>query len=88
MTAEQVLKAAPAQPFTATEKNYCFSICTLAVTGNCQWVRSSGEVATLYDVQHLLGHQSPQTSTRYAHLASSRLREVSANVAELVGDVH
>lgn len=43
--------------------------------------------ATLYDVQHLLGHQSPQTSTRYAHLASSRLREVSANVAELVGDV-
>ncbi|KHT39921.1 integrase [Vibrio sinaloensis] len=43
--------------------------------------------ATLYDVQHLLGHQSPQTSTRYAHLASSRLREVSANVAELVRDV-
>ncbi|HAS8314474.1 TPA: DUF4102 domain-containing protein [Vibrio vulnificus] len=43
--------------------------------------------ATLYDVQHLLGHQSPQTSTRYAHLASSRLREVSANVVELVGDV-
>ncbi|WP_282175474.1 tyrosine-type recombinase/integrase [Vibrio diabolicus] len=37
--------------------------------------------ATLYDVQHLLGHQSPQTSTRYA------LREVSANVSELVGDV-
>ncbi|MGS0677209.1 tyrosine-type recombinase/integrase [Shewanella sp. 125m-1] len=43
--------------------------------------------ATLYDVQHLLGHQSPQTSTRYAHLASSRLREVSANVAELVSEV-
>ncbi|USD55214.1 tyrosine-type recombinase/integrase [Vibrio sp. SCSIO 43155] len=43
--------------------------------------------ATLYDVQHLLGHQSPQTSTRYAHLASTRLREVSANVSELVGDV-
>jgi site-specific recombinase XerD len=40
--------------------------------------------ATLYDVQHLLGHQSPQTSTRYAHLASTRLREVSANVSELV----
>lgn len=43
--------------------------------------------ATLYDVQHLLGHQSPQTSTRYAHLASSRLREVSANVATLVEDI-
>lgn len=40
--------------------------------------------ATLYDVQHLLGHQSPQTSTRYAHLASSRLREVSANVVQLI----
>ncbi|HGY9612337.1 site-specific integrase [Vibrio harveyi] len=40
--------------------------------------------ATLYDVQHLLGHQSPQTSTRYAHLASSRLREVSANVVDLI----
>jgi len=40
--------------------------------------------ATLYDVQHFLGHQSPQTSTRYAHLASSRLREVSANVSDLV----
>lgn len=43
--------------------------------------------ATLYDVQHLLGHQSPQTSTRYAHLASSRLREVSANVSDLVDRV-
>ena len=43
--------------------------------------------ATLYDVQHLLEHQSPQTSTRYAHLSSNRLREVSANVAELVGEV-
>lgn len=44
--------------------------------------------ATLYDVQHLLGHQSPQTSTRYAHLASSRLREISANVAELVASTN
>ena len=43
--------------------------------------------ATLYDVQHLLGHQSPQTSTRYAHLASSRLREVSSNVSDLVEEV-
>ncbi|GAB6264511.1 tyrosine-type recombinase/integrase [Photobacterium sp. R1] len=40
--------------------------------------------ATLYDVQNLLGHSSPQISTRYAHLASSRLRAVSANVSELV----
>ena len=41
----------------------------------------------IYDVQHLLEHQSPQISTRYAHLSLSRLREVSANVVELVGEV-
>lgn len=40
--------------------------------------------ATLYDVQHLLGHHSPQTTTRYAHLASDRLREVSSNVSDFV----
>ncbi|WP_019617221.1 tyrosine-type recombinase/integrase [Psychromonas ossibalaenae] len=40
--------------------------------------------ATLYDVQHLLGHHSPQTTTRYAHITSSRLRDVSNNVSDLV----
>ena len=43
--------------------------------------------ATLYDVQHLLGHHSPQTTTRYAHITSSRLREVSNNVSDLVHEV-
>ena len=33
--------------------------------------------ATLYQVQHLLGHASSQTTQRYAHLADSTLREVS-----------
>lgn len=41
--------------------------------------------ATLYDVQHLLGHASPQTTQRYAHLADERLRKVSGAVGEVVG---
>ena len=40
--------------------------------------------ATLYDVQHLLGHHSPQTTTRYAHIQSSRLRLVSEQLGDLV----
>jgi integrase len=40
--------------------------------------------ATLYDVQHLLGHHSPQTTTRYAHIQSSRLRSVSEQLGDLV----
>ncbi|EGV27828.1 integrase family protein [Thiorhodococcus drewsii AZ1] len=43
--------------------------------------------ATLYDVQHLLGHASPQTTQRYAHLADERLRKVSGAVGEVVGQV-
>lgn len=39
---------------------------------------------SLYDVQHLLGHHSAQTTERYAHLASDRLRNVSGNVASFV----
>jgi integrase len=42
--------------------------------------------ATLYDVQHLLGHHNPQTTTRYAHLASDRLRAVSSNVSDFVNE--
>ncbi|WP_279387966.1 tyrosine-type recombinase/integrase [Thiobaca trueperi] len=30
--------------------------------------------ATLYQVQHLLGHASPQTTQRYAHLSDEALR--------------
>ena len=40
--------------------------------------------ATLYDVQHLLGHHSPQTTTRYAHIQSSRLRLVSEQLGDFV----
>ena len=42
--------------------------------------------ATLYDVQHLLGHHSAQTTERYAHLASGRLRDVSSNVSAFVSN--
>lgn len=41
--------------------------------------------ATLYDVQHLLGHASPQTTQRYAHLTDERLRQVSGAVGQVVG---
>lgn len=37
--------------------------------------------ATLYQVQHLLGHASSQTTQRYAHLADQALREASEAVA-------
>lgn len=39
---------------------------------------------SLYEVQHLLGHASHQTTQRYAHMAEGRLREASAEVASAV----
>jgi integrase len=41
--------------------------------------------ATLYEVQHLLGHASPQVTQRYAHMAESGLRRASQAVADVVG---
>lgn len=38
--------------------------------------------ATLYEVQHLLGHLCSTTTTRYAHLADDRLRAVSSKVGD------
>ncbi|WP_200375976.1 site-specific integrase [Thiocystis violacea] len=40
--------------------------------------------ATLYQVQHLLGHASAQTTQRYAHLSDDALRTASAAVATSV----
>jgi integrase len=40
--------------------------------------------ATLFEVQHLLGHSSPQVSQRYSHLANSSLRRASQAVADVV----
>ena len=40
--------------------------------------------ATLYQVQHLLGHASAQTTQRYAHLSTEVLREASEGVAARV----
>lgn len=40
--------------------------------------------ATLYEVQHLLGHASPQVTMRYAHMADSGLRRASQAVADVV----
>ncbi|MDY6468674.1 site-specific integrase [Acinetobacter faecalis] len=43
---------------------------------------NSGE--SLFVVQKLLGHASPQTTQRYAHLQSSTLHQASANVANMI----
>ena len=40
--------------------------------------------ASLYEVQHLLGHASNKTTQRYAHLASENLRVASNRVSDLV----
>jgi integrase len=40
--------------------------------------------ASLYEVQNLLGHSSPQVTQRYAHLNASGLRRVSDSVAGVI----
>jgi integrase len=40
--------------------------------------------ASLYEVQHLLGHSDSKTTTRYAHVASSNLRKASAHVSAII----
>lgn len=40
--------------------------------------------ATLYEVQHLLGHSDSKTTTRYAHVASANLRKASAHVSAII----
>ena len=42
--------------------------------------------ASLYQVQALLGHASPQTTQRYSHLASSTLRDISQMVSLAITD--
>jgi len=44
----------------------------------------NGRGASLYEIQHLLGHRNPQTTTRYAHVSTNRLREVSSNMELLL----
>jgi integrase len=41
--------------------------------------------ATLYEVQHLLGHASSQVTQRYAHQADRGLRRASQSVANVIG---
>jgi integrase len=40
--------------------------------------------ATLYEVQHLLGHSDSKTTQRYAHVASANLRKASAHVSAII----
>ena len=41
---------------------------------------------SLYVVQHLLGHASPQTTQRYAHLQANTLKQASEAVASVIRD--
>ncbi|SMF97227.1 Site-specific recombinase XerD [Methylomagnum ishizawai] len=43
-----------------------------------------GRGSSLYDVQKLLGHSSPNMTQRYAHLADGRLMQASNGVADAV----
>ena len=38
----------------------------------------------LYVVQHLLGHASPQTTQRYAHLQAETLKQASEDIAAAI----
>ncbi|MDD2864958.1 MAG: tyrosine-type recombinase/integrase [Methylococcales bacterium] len=42
--------------------------------------------ASLYEVQHLLGHSQTKTTSRYAHLADETLRRVSDGVSSAIVD--
>ena len=61
-------------PFTCRIHDLRHSFASLAV--------NSGE--SLFVVQKLLGHASPQTTQRYAHLQSSTLHQASTNVANMI----
>jgi integrase len=40
--------------------------------------------ASLYEVQHLLGHSDSKTTQRYAHVASANLRKASGHVSAII----
>ncbi len=42
--------------------------------------------ASLYEVQHLLGHSQIKTTSRYAHLADDTLRKVSDNISSMISN--
>jgi len=44
--------------------------------------------ATLYEVQHLLGHADSKTLQRYAHMVSNNLRKASAHVSAVIARAH
>jgi integrase len=42
--------------------------------------------ASLYEVQHLLGHSQAKTTSRYAHLGDETLRRVSDNISTMIAN--
>jgi len=43
--------------------------------------------ATLYEVQHILGHSTPIMTQRYAHLANDALQRASARLSDRIADI-
>lgn len=71
-TFEKIMKAADINQIRIHDLRHNFA--SLAV--------NSGE--SLYVVQRLLGHASPQTTQRYAHLQQSTLRDASEKIAHVI----
>ncbi|WP_323127560.1 tyrosine-type recombinase/integrase [Acinetobacter rathckeae] len=71
-TFEKIMKAADIDQIRIHDLRHNFA--SLAV--------NSGE--SLYVVQRLLGHASPQTTQRYAHLQQSTLRDASEKIAHVI----
>ncbi len=51
------------------------------------WLASSGQVS-MYELQKLLTHSSPQVTQRYAHLHDDALRKASEVAGVLFGSIH
>ena len=51
------------------------------------WLASSGQVS-MYELQKLLTHSSPQMTQRYAHLHDDALKKASGVAGVLFGSIH
>lgn len=79
----------PSKPLTTPRKAWCRALENAGVSyGRIHDIRHSfasfcvESGASLYAVQHLLGHASPNTTQRYAHFAQDTLRNVSTTAMQ------
>jgi len=71
-TFQKILEAAQIENFRIHDLRHNFA--SMAVNNGCD----------IYVVQHLLGHASPTTTQRYAHLRQDTLRNASEMLAERI----